>query len=67
MSSPKQAETIKLDNKASAISAFKEADTYRKRKYLFADFVPVTDNELVHILANRRKILFSLMSVKLED
>ncbi len=58
---------IKLDNKVSSISAFKEADTYRKRKYLFADFVPVTDNELVHILANRRKILFSLMSVKLED
>lgn len=58
---------VKLDNKASAVSAFKESDTYRKRKYLFADFVPVTENELVHILASKRKVLFSLMSVKLED
>jgi hypothetical protein len=58
---------VKLDNKASAISAFKESDTYRKRKYMFADFVSVSDNELVHILASKRKVLFSLMSVKLED
>ncbi len=58
---------VKLDNTASTISAFKESDIYKKRKYIFADFVPVTDNELIHILASKRKVLFSLMSVKLED
>lgn len=57
---------VKLNNTASAMTPFKESE-YKRRKYIYADFLNVTDNELVHILLSRRKVVFSLMSVKLED
>ncbi len=54
---------VELDNKASRTYPFKEYKTYR-RKRTFADYVNVTDAELLHILATKRKLLFTLMSVK---
>ncbi|MES2619164.1 MAG: hypothetical protein V4613_14905 [Bacteroidota bacterium] len=54
---------VELNNKASRTYPFKEYKTYR-RKRTFADYVHVTDSELLHIMATRRKVLFTLMSVK---
>ena len=58
---------VKLENKVSAMQAFKEYDSYRKSKFGSASFINVTDNELIHVLVSRRKVLFSLMSVRIDD
>lgn len=57
---------IKLENTVSELQPLKEQDTYRKSRYMFQDFLNVSDNEMIFALASRRKFLFTLMSVRLD-
>ena len=54
-----------LNNKASSLQIFKEYKTVARRNS-YADFMNVSDNEMIHILSRKNKITFSLLSVKLE-
>lgn len=56
---------IAMNNKASRTYPFKEYKTYR-RKNVFADYITVSDAELLHVMATKRKLLFTLMSVKVD-
>lgn len=54
---------VELNDKVSRTYPFSEYKTYRRKK-TFADYVNVADNELLHIMATKRRLLFTLMSVK---
>jgi hypothetical protein len=58
---------VKLDNTVSKTEPFKEYETF-KRKRGYADFVNVTDNELLHIMNIKgKKLVFTLMSVNTDN
>lgn len=54
-----------LNNNASALSPFKEYNTFSKRNS-FADFLNVSDNEMIHILSRKSSVTFSSMTVQPE-
>jgi hypothetical protein len=54
-----------LNNKASTLQLFKEYNTIARRNS-YADFMNVSDNEMIHISSRKNKVIFSLISVKLE-
>lgn len=57
---------IKLENTVSELQPLKEQDTYQKSRYMYQDFLSVSENEMIFVLASRRKFLFTLMSVKVD-
>lgn len=54
-----------LNNKASSLQLFKEYNTIARRNS-YANFMNVSENEMIHISSRKNKVLFSLISVKLE-
>jgi hypothetical protein len=54
-----------LNNKTSSLQLFKEYNTIARRNS-YANFMNVSDNEMIHISSRKNKVIFSLISVKLE-
>jgi hypothetical protein len=54
-----------LNNKTSSLQLFKEYNTIARRNS-YANFMNVSENEMIHISSRKNKVIFSLISVKLE-
>ena len=57
---------VAFNNSASKLQTYKEYGFSSKRRY-YADFMNVSDNEMMHISSKRKHLVFSLISVKLDQ
>jgi hypothetical protein len=56
---------IAFNNSFSKLQSYKEYGFSTKKRY-YADFMNVSDNEMMHISSKKKRLIFSLISVKLD-
>ncbi len=56
---------MKLDNSVSKMTPIKTPE-FRGRRYVMSEYIDVDDTEMIYVRLHKRKVIFTLVSIKLE-